>query len=381
VGSTLSFTTAQAIDTIDVIYYGAGGGSFTVSVDGGTTPLNTSRVSWSGGGVDGGRTESPFTNTAFTATISGTVMTVSAVASGTLAVGQRIRKVVITPATGTTVTEYGTISTLGTGTGGTGTYNMSASNTVGSATAMIGTTLATTMSCNFGTSGDNSTSYVRRRVMASGTNLGFDDTNFGAAGVKTITLKSTVGGCNVLGVAGYNSANPQVQMHQLSWVGATTASWGDGTTAPTAMQFWGVMRPDLTIIDIGTNDMTDNLGQASAAAGQALATTYLDTIVGVRGISGALRYGDVMFVVPFDQAVSVVAQDQQISWQNFIRDYATSKGLPYYDMQARMVSYANIGLSNGTKGTEPGWYADGTHFYDPGHQDYANGLARAVDWM
>lgn len=67
----------------------------------------------------------------FTATISGTVMTVSAVTSGTLAVGQRISGV-----SGVSANTY--IKTLGTGTGGTGTYNVTVSQTVGSATVMTG---------------------------------------------------------------------------------------------------------------------------------------------------------------------------------------------------------------------------------------------------
>jgi hypothetical protein len=66
---------------------------------------------------------------AFTATFSGTVMTVSAMTSGTLAVGQSV----VTP--GGTLT----ISSLGTGTGGTGTYNMSASYTNGTASSYNGT--------------------------------------------------------------------------------------------------------------------------------------------------------------------------------------------------------------------------------------------------
>jgi hypothetical protein len=67
----------------------------------------------------------------FTATIATTVLTVSAVTSGILAVGQVI--------TGAGVTAGTYITSLGTGTGGTGTYNLSASQTVGSATAMTST--------------------------------------------------------------------------------------------------------------------------------------------------------------------------------------------------------------------------------------------------
>jgi hypothetical protein len=60
----------------------------------------------------------------FTASIAATVMTVSAVASGTLAVGQTV--------SGTGVTEGTTIAALGSGSGGTGTYTVSNSQTVGS---------------------------------------------------------------------------------------------------------------------------------------------------------------------------------------------------------------------------------------------------------
>jgi len=58
----------------------------------------------------------------YTGTIATTVMTVSAVTSGTIAVGQTI--------SGAGITGAPTIVSLGTGTGGTGTYNLSSSQTV-----------------------------------------------------------------------------------------------------------------------------------------------------------------------------------------------------------------------------------------------------------
>ena len=66
--------------------------------------------------------------TQFTGTISTTTLTVSAVAKGKLAVGQVISGTGVTPGT--------RITALGTGTGNTGTYTISVSQTVGSATAM-----------------------------------------------------------------------------------------------------------------------------------------------------------------------------------------------------------------------------------------------------
>jgi hypothetical protein len=69
------------------------------------------------------------TQAIFTATFSGTVMSVSAMTSGTLAVGQTVNAV------GNVLT----ISSLGTGTGGIGTYNMSGSYTNGTASSYSAT--------------------------------------------------------------------------------------------------------------------------------------------------------------------------------------------------------------------------------------------------
>lgn len=66
----------------------------------------------------------PATQVSMTASISTTVLTVSAVGSGTLAIGQTV--------VGAGVTVGTRITALGTGTGGTGTYTVSASQTVGS---------------------------------------------------------------------------------------------------------------------------------------------------------------------------------------------------------------------------------------------------------
>ena len=62
----------------------------------------------------------------FTGAISTTTLTVSAVAAGTIAVGQVISGANVTPGT--------VITALGTGTGGTGTYTVSVSQTAASAT-------------------------------------------------------------------------------------------------------------------------------------------------------------------------------------------------------------------------------------------------------
>jgi hypothetical protein len=71
-----------------------------------------------------------------TASRSGSVMTVTAVASGVIKVGDTIK-------TSNGSTSFGTVSSFGTGTGGTGTYNMSASGTISSTSAFVSSTTFT----------------------------------------------------------------------------------------------------------------------------------------------------------------------------------------------------------------------------------------------
>jgi hypothetical protein len=68
------------------------------------------------------------TGARFTATIAGTTMTVSAVATGIIYLGQTIQ--------GAGVTAGTVVTALGTGTGGTGTYTLSVASTVGSGVTM-----------------------------------------------------------------------------------------------------------------------------------------------------------------------------------------------------------------------------------------------------
>ena len=71
---------------------------------------------------------------ACTASASGTVLTVSAVTSGTIAIGQTI----VTPGTGTT-SYYTRITSFGTGSGGVGTYNLDKSTSFSSTACRLAT--------------------------------------------------------------------------------------------------------------------------------------------------------------------------------------------------------------------------------------------------
>jgi hypothetical protein len=81
-------------------------------------------------GVDqSGSLTNPAPGAAFTGSITTTTLTVTAVASGTLAIGQRV--------TGAGVPTNTTITALGSGVGGTGTYTVSTTSTTGGSISMV----------------------------------------------------------------------------------------------------------------------------------------------------------------------------------------------------------------------------------------------------
>jgi hypothetical protein len=111
----------------------SGTGSIGFQATGSITGTTLNIIGIVGGIVSVGDTLTPLTVFNCTASITATTMTVTAVSSGTLSVGSFI--------SGTGVTAGTTITALGTGTGGVGTYTVSASQTV-AATTITGTNIA-----------------------------------------------------------------------------------------------------------------------------------------------------------------------------------------------------------------------------------------------
>lgn len=110
----------------------------------------------------------------FTASIAGTTMTVTAVASGVIGVGVQL--------TGTGVTAGTTITALGTGTGGAGTYTVSASQTVASTTITSFLVYGTGSQVNAYNDSSNNVLNIRSYVFFRGINNDTGQTNGGALG-------------------------------------------------------------------------------------------------------------------------------------------------------------------------------------------------------
>ncbi len=130
----------------------------------------------------------------FTGSISGTTLTVSAMSSGTIAVGQALFGVGITQAT--------VITALGTGTGGVGTYTINLSQTVASegmnsATVgciFTGSISTTTLTVTAITSGSLSLGQtIQGSGVTSGTIITSLGTGTGGTGTYTLNKSQTVG--------------------------------------------------------------------------------------------------------------------------------------------------------------------------------------------
>lgn len=179
-----------------------GGGSVTAVFQINTGLDTTLYANGWGAGLWGGVL--PASSVTFTGSISGTTLTVSAVVSGTLAVGQLIT------GTGVSVSPPGSkatyITALGTGTGGVGTYTVGVSQTVSS------TTMNAISGTGWGAASNTQIAGTRLRLWSAdnfGQNLVINPrdaaiyywANSGGLGTRAVLLSSLAGASDVPSVA------------------------------------------------------------------------------------------------------------------------------------------------------------------------------------
>ena len=204
----------------------------------------TGAMSWGSSVVSG----TALTYATFTGSISGTTLTVTAVSAGTIQVGQGI--------SGTGVTAGTTIVGLGTGTGSTGTYTVSASQTVASTTI-------STVSLNY----TSIPSWVKRiTVMFSGVS-----TN----GTSLPIIRLGAGAVEATGYTSY-----------AAYIGPTTASISE-TTAFLVRSGSGaadnVLFGSAVISLLGSN-----LWVMTFTGGLLASTPYVSAASGTKTLSGTL---------------------------------------------------------------------------------------------
>ena len=196
--ATFTITAASAASST----VAAGGGSVTAVFQLNTGLDTTLYANGWGAGTWGGIL--PGTSVTFTGSISGTTMTVSAVSSGTLAVGQLITGTGVSASPPGSLATY--ITALGTGTGGVGTYTVGVSQTVSS------TTMFAFSGTGWGDASNTQVAGTRLRLWSAdnfGQNLVINPrdaaiyywANSGGLGTRAVLLSSLAGASDVPGIA------------------------------------------------------------------------------------------------------------------------------------------------------------------------------------
>jgi hypothetical protein len=142
-----------------------------------------------------------------TGAIAGQVLTVSAVTSGTLAVGQTI--------SGTGITSGTTITALGTGTGGTGTYTVSVSQTAASTTVTASGGTLTVTAVASGTLGLGDA--LSGTGVTTGTAISGFLTGTGGTGTYLVNISQTAASTTITVAAGT----------QTKWVALSVGAPGE----------------------------------------------------------------------------------------------------------------------------------------------------------
>ncbi len=215
----------------------------------------------------------------FTATISATTMTVSAVAIGNLAIGQTV--------TGAGVTANSIITALGTGTGGAGTYTLSQSSTVSLGVAM---TASMSTAEGYGANFTVNTTVASGAVTAATINTG----GAGYLGGTSGTLFFEIAGGTGLAVAsaavtsGVVTGTPVIISAGYGYSGSLTAVATDTFpilyTSPTALAFasvFGVPVPDYN----GTTYAATQNGTAGSAQTMRLVSYAADNATSLYNVA------------------------------------------------------------------------------------------------
>lgn len=219
-----------------------------------------------------------------TASIATHTMTVTAVASGTLAIGQVISGTGVTPGT------Y--ITALGTGTGGTGTYTVSVSQTVTSTATILAVSAVADSAVITGTI---ATTVLSVSAVTSGTL--FVGMRLSGTGVSANTYISSLG-TGLGGVGTYNisvSQNVAVATTITAERNTTNATWTSGTIAVTtgvltvAGTVTGTIAVGQIVTGVGVTAGTMITGMLTGTGGTGTYQTNMITAIGPIAMTGTAQ--------------------------------------------------------------------------------------------
>ena len=236
-------------------------GNFTVNGNLSVTGNQTSSGNFLAAGVLGAYIASSFTGGISNGSgVAGTILNVSAVASGTIFIGQRV--------TGSGVTSGTLVTGFGTGSGGAGTYTVNTSQLVGAGTTLTGaaSAIATTPA-----SGDNSvniatTAFVQSAVGTLGTMASQNANAVAITGgtisnavVTTLGEITTVSATAATGTINYDIITQSV----LYYTTSASANWtvnfrGNGSTSLNTLMAVGETRTVTFLVTQGATAYYNN---------------------------------------------------------------------------------------------------------------------------
>lgn len=253
-------------------------GAVTVTTDGSGYAVNDllSASSEDIGGVNGiigaigsvtaGNFYTNSTTAYVTASISGTVMTVTAVSAGTIVVGQTVF--------GTGVTENTTITSFGSGSGGVGTYNVSASQTVASTSiSCIGVFRDTPLTGGSGTGATANIVIANNRVYSVA--IVNEGVNYAVGDTLSATLSGSTNGIATISAVtgGSNYTNGTYTSVPL------TGGTGSGAQATIVVASNAVS--SVTITNVGSGyTVSDAMSASATLLGNGINTLNTGSLVG-----------------------------------------------------------------------------------------------------
>jgi hypothetical protein len=236
-------------------------GNFTVNGNLSVTGAQVNTGNFLAAGVLGAYTAASYTGGISNGSgVAGTVLNVTAVASGTIFIGQRV--------TGSGVTSGTLVTGFGTGSGGTGTYTVNTSQLVGAGTTLTGaaSAIATTPA-----SGDNSvniatTAFVQSAVSTLGTMASQNANAVAITGgtisnavVTTLGEITTVSATAATGTINYDIITQSV----LYYTTSASANWtvnfrGNGATSLNTLMAVGETRTVTFLVTQGATAYYNN---------------------------------------------------------------------------------------------------------------------------
>jgi lysophospholipase L1-like esterase len=178
-------------------------------------------------------------------------------------------------------------------------------------------------------------------------------------GTNTLNLSWSSGGAvKIIAVEGYNSAVEQVSVMNAGWGGSKAADWTINTNFFSPLNAIAPFAPDLSLINLGINDLGPSTPIASYKAS-------LQTL-----ITQCLTYGDVALVA--FTPVSIANKDlaTQGTYIDALYELGVTNNIPVIDLWRRFVSYEIM--------NPLGMYFDALHPNGNGYADMAQGVFNVV---